>query len=37
MDKVNKGTVWVNDKQFVVGGHYRKLLYDRLNIVRTKL
>ncbi|MEM9829601.1 MAG: response regulator [Bacteroidota bacterium] len=37
MAKVNKDTVWVKEKQFMIGEHYRKPLYERLNIIRTKL
>ena len=35
--KLNKDSVWIEGRQIVIGEHYRKELYERLNVVRTKL
>lgn len=35
--KLNKDSVWIEDRQILIGDNYRKELYDRLNLVRTKI
>nr|WKN35080.1 response regulator [Tunicatimonas sp. TK19036] len=35
--KLNKDSVWIEGRQILIGDNYRKELYERLNVVRTKV
>ena len=35
--KFSRESIWIEDKQFIIGGHYRKAVYKILPIVKTKL